>query len=158
MSQPVTCALCTEVATVHLSQVIHGKVTKVHLCEACAQKGGANDPSIFQLAEALASPPTQPKLVCPQCGMTDIDFRKKGRLGCAQCWQVLGDGLRVVLAKVQPRLIHAGRNPVGFLPLARWRRRLAEARVEMTEAVAKEDYEVAARLRDEITDLENRLQ
>ncbi|MEY3911927.1 MAG: hypothetical protein RLY37_1395, partial [Verrucomicrobiota bacterium] len=52
MSQPIQCSLCEEAATVHLSQVVHGKVKKVHLCEACAQKGGATDPAVFQLAAA----------------------------------------------------------------------------------------------------------
>ena len=55
MSKPIQCSLCEEAATVHLSQVVHGKVTKVHLCEACAQKGGATDPAVFQLADALAA-------------------------------------------------------------------------------------------------------
>ncbi|NBV56167.1 MAG: excinuclease ABC subunit B, partial [Verrucomicrobia bacterium] len=50
MSNPIQCSLCEEAATVHLSQVVHGKVKKVHLCEACAQKGGATDPAVFQLA------------------------------------------------------------------------------------------------------------
>ncbi len=141
----------------HLSQVIHGKVTKVHLCESCAQKGGASDPSIFQLAEALAAPHSEPKVVCPKCGFTDQDFRKKGRLGCASCWEVFGDSLQLLLAKVQFQPVHVGRTPPGFLPLERWRQRLEAARLEMSKAVAKEDYEVAARLRDEITELEARL-
>ena len=53
--------------------------------------------------------------------------------------------------------VHVGRTPPGFLPLERWRQRLEAARLEMSKAVAKEDYEVAARLRDEITELEARL-
>jgi protein arginine kinase activator len=157
MSQSVKCSLCQEVATVHLSQVIHGKVTKVHLCESCAQKGGASDPSIFQLAEALAAPPVEAKVVCPQCGFTDQDFRKKGRLGCPACWQVFGDSLQLLLTKVQFKPVHVGRLPAGFLPLERWRQRLVAARTEMSEAVAQEDYEAAARLRDEISELETRL-
>ena len=56
MSQPIKCSLCEEAATVHLSQVVHGKVTKVYLCEACAQKGGATDPAVFQLADAAHYP------------------------------------------------------------------------------------------------------
>ena len=93
MSQPIKCSLCEEAATVHLSQVVHGKVTKVHLCEACAQKGGATDPAVFQLADALTTASPAPTLTCPQCGFTDIDFRKRGRLGCPSCWETFGDAL-----------------------------------------------------------------
>jgi protein arginine kinase activator len=158
MSKPLKCSLCEEAATVHLSQVVHGKVTKVHLCEACAQKGGATDPAVFQLADALTSSAgAAPTIACPRCGFTDIDFRKRGRLGCPSCWEVFGDALGGLLAKVQHEPEHVGRAPVGTPPAGRLRRRLEEARREMEQAVAAEDFESAARLRDEIAALEQQL-
>ncbi|MEI7650999.1 MAG: UvrB/UvrC motif-containing protein [Verrucomicrobiota bacterium] len=158
MSKPLKCSLCEEAATVHLSQVVHGKVTKVHLCEACAQKGGATDPAVFQLADALtAATPAAPTITCPQCGFTDIDFRKRGRLGCPSCWETFGDALGGLLAKVQHEPEHVGRAPAGVLPAAQLRRRLVAARLEMEKSISAEDYEVAARLRDEIAALEKQL-
>jgi protein arginine kinase activator len=158
MSQPLKCSLCEEAATVHLSQVVHGKVTKVHLCEACAQKGGATDPAVFQLADALTSSVmAAPAITCPKCGFTDIDFRKRGRLGCPSCWEVFGEVLGGLLTKVQHEPEHVGRAPAGILPAGQLRRRLEAARREMERAVTSEEFEVAARLRDEISTLEQQL-
>jgi protein arginine kinase activator len=157
MSKALQCSLCGEPATVHLSQVVQGKITKVHLCEACAQKGGATDPAVFQLADALAAGAPAPQLVCPECGFTDVEFRKRGRLGCPSCWKVFGPALDTLLAKVQPETTHVGRAPAGAEPVGALRRRLEEARREMTAAISGEDYESAARLRDEIAHLESRL-
>ena len=157
MSKPIQCSLCEEAATVHLSQVVHGKVTKVHLCEACAHKGGATDPAVFQLADALAAATPAPTLTCPHCGYTDLDLRKRGRLGCPACWETFGEALGGLLLKVQHETAHVGRAPAGVIPLARLRRRLEDARAEMAKAVAAEDYEAAARLRDEVAALERQL-
>ncbi|MFM7742574.1 MAG: UvrB/UvrC motif-containing protein [Verrucomicrobiota bacterium] len=157
MAKPIRCSLCEETATVHLSQVVHGKVTKVHLCESCAQKGGATDPAVFQLADALAPATPAPALTCPHCGFTDLDFRKRGRLGCPACWETFGEALGGLLLKVQHEPAHVGRAPAGVIPLARLRRRLEAARAEMANAVAAQDYEGAARLRDEVAALERQL-
>ena len=157
MSQPIKCSLCEEAATVHLSQVVHSKVTKVHLCEACAQKGGATDPAVFQLADALISASPAPTLTCPKCGFTDIDFRKRGRLGCPSCWETFGDVLGGLLLKVQHEAAHVGRAPTGTLPSGQLRRRLDDARREMEKAITSENYEAAARPRDEIAELEQQL-
>lgn len=157
MSKALKCSLCGEPATVHLSQVVQGKITKVHLCEACAQKGGATDPAVFQLADALAATAPAPQVVCRECGFTDVEFRKRGRLGCPSCWQVFGPALAALLAKVQPESTHVGRAPAGMQPTGALRHRLDEARREMAVAIGGEDYEAAARLRDEIVRLESRL-
>jgi protein arginine kinase activator len=157
MSQPLQCSLCAEVATVHLSQVVGGKVTKVHLCEACAGKGGAVDPAVFQLADALQAPGPAAELVCPHCGFTDVDFRKRGRLGCPACWETFGGALSPLLTKVQHETAHVGRAPAGIAPVGRLRQRLVAARAALAAAVAAEDYEAAARFRDEVAALETAL-
>ena len=64
------------------------------------------------------------------------------------------DGL---LVKVQHEPAHVGRAPAGVVPVAQLRRRLDAARLEMTAAVTGEDFEAAARLRDEIAALERQL-
>jgi protein-arginine kinase activator protein McsA len=62
-----------------------------------------------------------------------------------------------LLLKVQHEPLHVGRAPVGVAPLGRLRHRLAAARTELAAAIAAEDYERAARLRDEIAGLETSL-
>jgi protein-arginine kinase activator protein McsA len=55
-----------------------------------------------------------------------------------------------LLNKVQHEAHHVGRAPAGTLPVGQLRQRLLEAQQEMTAAIAAEDYEAAAQLRDEV--------
>lgn len=159
MAKSVPCSVCGAAATVHLTQIVQGKMTKVHLCEACAAKGGAGDPAVFQLAGALAEAGgiAGAGLACPSCGMTEGDFLKRGRLGCPDCWTGLAPILGPLVAKVQQGAEHLGRGPSGARSPEQMRRRLEAARREMEAAVETEDYETAARLRDLIRELEAQL-
>lgn len=159
MAKTVPCSVCGAAATVHLTQIVQGKMTKVHLCEGCAEKGGAGDPAVFQLAGALASPGASglTGASCPACGLTEADFLKRGRLGCPDCWTHLAPLLGPLVAKVQQGAEHLGRAPTGVRSPAQLRRRLEAARGEMRAAVESEDYEAAARLRDLIRELEAQL-
>ena len=159
MAKNVPCSVCGAAATVHLTQIVQGKMTKVHLCEACAAKGGAGDPAVFQLAGALgnAGEPSATALACPSCGMTEGDFLKRGRLGCPDCWTGLAPILGPLVGKVQQGAEHLGRAPAGARSPEQMRRRLEAARREMETAVETEDYEAAARLRDLIRELESQL-
>ncbi|MGA0133109.1 MAG: UvrB/UvrC motif-containing protein [Opitutales bacterium] len=155
MGDSSRCSICGQPATVDLTQIDAGKFTKVHLCDACAQKGGATDPSVFKLADALAAPSAPAAIVCPACGFTDVDFRKRGRLGCPACWTVFADALGGLLSKVQHDAAHQGRAPAGSSGAAGPARvRLESARRELEAAVKAEAFETAARLRDEILRLE----
>lgn len=160
MAKSVPCSVCGAAATVHLTQIVQGKMTKVHLCEGCAAKGGAGDPAVFQLAGALAeagSLANHPALACPVCGMTEAEFLKRGRLGCPACWTGLAPVLGPLVGKVQQGVEHLGRAPTGTRAPEQVRRRLEAARREMAAAVETEDYEAAARLRDLIRELEGQL-
>lgn len=157
MSKPLQCSVCDAVATVHLTQITQGKVHKVHYCEACANKGGAGDAAVFQLADAVSAAITAPTLVCPTCHFSDADFRRSGRLGCPDCWPVFLEALDGLLMKVQHQVQHIGRAPSGALALGQIRHRLQLAQTEIAKAIAAEDYEVAARLRDEIAQLSAQL-
>lgn len=158
MAKTVPCSVCGATATVHLTQIVQGQVTKVHLCEGCAEKGGVGDPAVFQLAGALSQADVPPSLACPACGLNDADFRKRGRLGCPACWPALAPVIDPLLGKMQRGAQHLGRGPAGRVPSPEQDRlRLEAARREMADAVASEDYEAAARLRDLIRELEGRL-
>jgi len=130
-------------------------MTQVHYCEACSQGKGATDPAVFKLADVLSAQSAPPSLVCPSCGFSDVDFRKRGRLGCPVCWEVFGAALGGLLAKVQHEPLHHGRSPVAVdADPAATRARIESLRRELDAAARAEDFEAAARLRDEIGRLE----
>jgi len=149
--------MCGVIATVHLTQIIQGKVSKIHYCEACANKGGAGDASFFEIQKLAQVAALQPAIVCPVCNFTDIDFRRLGRLGCPSCWDVFAAPLDQLLNSVQHDSQHMGRVPVGEPSVTQIRKRISAAQAEMEHAIKEENYEKAAQLRDEIAKLKTQI-
>ncbi len=143
-------------ATVFLTQILEGKMHKVNLCEACSKEKGVQDPTSFALADLLLGigaaeeiekgAPTQK---CPVCGFSQADFKKTGRLGCSECYVTFAEGLNSLL-----KAMHKGTEHVGKLPERAQMRALTE---NLQKAVADENYETAASLRDQIKQLESEL-
>ncbi|HND88284.1 MAG TPA: hypothetical protein PK971_08145, partial [Saprospiraceae bacterium] len=83
----MVCMVCKkQEATVHLTQMVEGKIKKLDLCEACSKAKGIDDPTGFSLADLLmglgasqelVQPGTAPGLACPTCGFTHADFIDK---------------------------------------------------------------------------------
>ncbi len=91
---------------------------------------------------------------CPLCGMAPAELTAGGRAGCPQCYTVYADLLAGALLSLRGDAPHRG-----CLPTAVRERRARTARIEslrtsLREAVAAEQYERAAELRDEIRALE----
>ncbi len=147
------CEHChTNEANFHRVQVINGARTEEHLCAQClsAQQGAAN---IGSMIAALFSPveyvAPSAQLACKRCGATPASFRQTGRLGCEQCYTDLGGMIEPLLKRVQGRSRHTGRVPEGVIRPAP-EDPVQELRKQIADAVAREDYETAAQLRDEI--------
>lgn len=166
MSDTLHCAICNAPATVHLTQIAQGKVTKVHLCEACAAKGGVTEAPVLNLkdlmggapsGESAAAKPGGSSISCPSCGMTEAEFNKTARLGCVHCYDLFADNLAALLPRIQSGVTHGGKHPAGA-HLHAVRARLVKSRDELQKAVDDEKYEVAAKLRDTIAALEKELE
>jgi len=94
----------------------------------------------------------QPSITCSSCGLTYAEFEHTGRLGCAQCYRDFAAQLKPVLQKIHGRTQHAGRKPKAYVPDPKdvLDQRILELRTAMDTAVASENFEEAARLRDEL--------
>ena len=94
--------------------------------------------------------------VCSSCGLTFAEYEHTGRLGCAQCYRDFADQLNPSLHKIHGRMQHAGRKPKAYVPDPQHElnQRSNELRRLMDEAVAAENFEEAARLRDELKALQ----
>ena len=157
------CDFCKQKATVFLTQLVDGQMTKMCLCESCAREKGVTDPTGFALADLLlaggmpAQAPaagTSPGRACPDCGFTLADLKRVRRFGCATCYRTFRDEVDSML-----RGMHLGRRHVGKVPRGQMERhqrnqRLEQLRVRLDHAIASENYEEAAGLRDEIRDIE----
>jgi len=154
------CCICKEKeATVHLAQIAGEKMQKVDLCEECAKSKGVNDPTGFSLADLLlglgASQEIEQasggnELRCPRCGFSQADFKKAGRLGCAECYRTFSEALAGLLKTMHKGTRHVGKVPE-FLRQGRdLSDRLKTLQKKLAKAIDSEDFEQAAVLRDEI--------
>ncbi|HEY3914196.1 MAG TPA: UvrB/UvrC motif-containing protein [Verrucomicrobiae bacterium] len=143
-------------AKVHLTQIVGDKMQKVDLCEECAKQKGVNDPAGFSLADLLlglgASQEisTAEDVKCPNCGFTQADFKKAGRLGCSLCYQTFAEGLEGLLKSMHKGVKHVGKVPVALRQSRDLSDRLKHLQKKLDKAVTAEDFEEAASLRDEI--------
>jgi protein arginine kinase activator len=154
------CCVCKEKeATVHLTQIVGEKMQKVDLCEACAKQKGVNDPAGFSLADLLlglgASQEMEQAsggadLKCPHCGFSQADFKKSGRLGCADCYEVFGEGLESLLKSMHKGTRHVGKAPAALRQVREAQREVKALQEELNHAIAEEKFEKAAELRDEL--------
>jgi protein arginine kinase activator len=161
------CEVCQqENATVHLTQIISGKMQKIDLCEKCAKEKGVADPAGFSLADMLLglgaadeikAGNSSEELVCPQCGFTQPDFKKTGRLGCPQCYVTFSEGLGVILKDMHKGTQHKGKIPHRAAKAQEFQTKLKDLHSELQTAVKSENYEAAASLRDQIHTIETQL-
>jgi protein arginine kinase activator len=151
----MTCQRCQDEATVHQTGTVDGTRPELHLCLACARQAGLvpeEPPSLAldaviqslivtnvgELVGELAS------LTCPDCGLKFMEFRARGRLGCPHDYRVFARGLLPLLGRAHGATRHVGKVA---------RRRPADSdrlRTKLRDAIAREDYELAARLRDQL--------
>ena len=89
-------------------------------------------------------------IACEQCGMTYAEFKKCGMLGCAACYQAFREPMTALLQRVHGNTQHAGRIPGGVHGGVSIRMNIDRLKQQLQKAVAAEEYEQAAKLRDAI--------
>lgn len=172
------CRICGKRASIFLTQIIDGQATELALCEECAKTKGLFDPQSLTLAEkffpeefrkrvdkliselghaqwhdkdkdAPRPPETDSLTQCPTCRFTLEDFRQTGRLGCPDCYQVFAGEIDGGAPCPAPE--SAQTEDSDGLNGPELRRSLEQ---RLQKAVAREDYEEAAKLRDRIRELD----
>ena len=157
----MVCQFCKlKEASVHVTEIADNKVKKVDACAACAKEKNYHDPAAFAIADHLLGLGAAQKmeeaseavgaLSCNQCGYTQADFKKSGRLGCAHCYDIFSDGLDSVLKTMHKDIRHRGKVPAGMKSALEGAHRLQGLNRDLQVAIGQEDFESAARLRDEI--------
>lgn len=158
------CNVCKQnEAKVHLTKIVGDKMQKVDLCEDCSKEKGVDDPTSYSLADALLGKATEeiaalaetevaaePGLKCPVCGYTQADFKKAGRFGCADCYATFGEGLETMLRTMHKGTRHTGKVPAALQQSRAEAQKLKLLQKRLEKAIAEENFEEAAQLRDEI--------
>jgi protein arginine kinase activator len=162
--KPMKCDLCDKPAVVHEVTVNSGVKNELHLCEEHARAHGIALPghqpinqllTQFTVSQTPSRRPSSARKACPSCGLRFAQFRQSGVLGCSDCYETFERQLTPMIERAQNGgTSHAGKCPrrVGTsLDRQLQIRRLVK---EMEEAVAAEQYERAAELRDQLQDME----
>jgi len=123
-------------------------------------------PSGQPAAEPGRAKGATPAPVCPSCGLSFSDFKQSGNLGCAACYGAFETQLTALLERAQEgAALHVGKSPrrAHENPPARTPgiggpghshqerlKKITTLRRQLDEAVRGEQYERAAKLRDEM--------
>lgn len=162
------CQHCDKTATFHITELTDPDGPAVlHLCEEHARtffnQEGTSHPAtaltnllskqlkLEKISEELSAVDMKQ---CPMCGITFAEFRKGGRLGCPYDYIAFEEDLEPLLVNIHGATGHSGKVPhnLAGTPLRQFR--LKELKEEMKEAIEKEQYEVAGKLRDRIAAIE----
>ena len=137
-------------AEVLVTTVVNGQAASRHLCRECVKKYKAGDLQgvLAAVLSAMAHKQQTPDITCHGCGLTYGEFQKTGMLGCAECYQAFRQHLAPLITRVQGRAQHAGRRPPVSPQEQERINKMEELRTLMEAAVAMENFEEAARLRD----------
>lgn len=165
----VICQKCKERdAVIHYTNIVNGMKVEKHLCQICAKEeqsdllGQMAFPlqqwlSGLLLSEAhhMTHAKQVPVIACPTCGLTYETFVKQGKFQCTDCYVAFAEVLVPLFEKLHNKNhAHVGKIPKRGGEEMIFHRKLLRLKQELKNMVAIENFEEAARLRDEIRALE----
>lgn len=152
-------------ANMHMKRIKNGSATEVHLCSDCARSLGYGDSfadfglgfsDIFSdlLGRGEKSLSGSSALRCSLCGKSFSDIAESGRVGCSECYVTFYDKLLPTLRKIHGKTAHQGKTPLNFTE-SKTKKTIdvSELKLALKEAIEREDFESAAKLRDEINEI-----
>ena len=159
--RPIDCTSCKKDCTIHLTQILNGKVNKVDMCEHCPHSKMIKSDKNINLMDFLINMNSgsiinsnhKKGTVCPECGMGEHAFKKTLRFGCVVCYQVFEPQLKLILSQTQKYAKHTGKIPTMYQDREVLRQKIQALKEELEKAISKEDYEKAAQLRDDLNSL-----
>lgn len=150
-------------ASVHVTRIVNGQKTESHLCQDCAQEysgmpGLFSAPnifaSLFEQAHPFSKKP-QKETICPTCNIKLSDLYRYNQFGCSDCYTTFKSEVEPIVRRLHGATRHVGKVPKRGYHKLNMERRIDGLRSQLDKAIVAEKYEEAAKLRDEIRDLEN---
>jgi protein arginine kinase activator len=159
------CGRCSKPAVLHITEIREGDVQALHLCEGCAKEylstseagGPPTETAVAESPGDSAESSEVDQQTCPSCGITFKEFRSQGRLGCPHDYIAFQSELMPLLENIHGETQHVGKAPKRAPQASQHQFKLVRLRSLLKAAVDEEQYEEAARLRDEIQQVESDL-
>jgi protein arginine kinase activator len=142
-------------------EILKGQKIEKHLCEIHAAEEGLAIKAVhtpinelltnFVKLHSGSTQPTVAELTCESCGMHFSQLREHSLLGCPDCYK----SFEAALGPLLERAHEGGTHHIGKVPRRAGagedrQAQLMRMRKRLDAAVEAEDYELAARLRDDI--------
>lgn len=175
------CELCEKnPATAHLTEVAdNGRdLQELHICNGCMSRLHLDLPNnppaiaeILAMAENSDHSDTDVEIEvnvqlqnedsgeddsarCPDCGISYSEFSKNNRFGCATDYQTFSDELTRLFDELQGASQHIGRGPGNADQHAQLLDKRIRLERKLQDVIAEERFEEAARIRDELKELD----
>ncbi|MBI4549298.1 MAG: UvrB/UvrC motif-containing protein [Candidatus Omnitrophica bacterium] len=150
-------------ASIHLTEIVNSQMLELHLCETCAQEKSGDLKTQFSFNELLNDLNSMIGLQkkeesrCRGCGLTYEEFAKSGRLGCPECYEDFSKPLTSLIKRVQKGIQHTGKKPGNTPTQIRFHIDLKDLQERLRKSIQMEEFEEAARIRDQIKQLETQI-
>lgn len=166
------CDICKKnEANVHITRVINGVKYDANLCEKCAKEKGEfnlsshidfTSPFTIQnilsgIMDYIGSTNETKKssdIICNNCGTTFNEFKERGFVGCGECYKSFSSTLVPIIKRVQGNTEHIGKIPKKSGRNIIEKKKLLKLKEDLQKAIAAEEYEKAAEIRDKIKEIQ----
>ena len=172
------CDKCKKnIANVKYTQIINGEKEELNLCEQCAQGMGINNFSMpinfsdffgeflqSDISNAFSESNYHIESRCKKCGMTFEEFASIGKFGCDNCYAVFNEKIDRILKGIHGTEKHVGRKLLNVKEEQNEKEEISKHNSQILEIerlknklkqlIKDENYEEAAKVRDEIKKLE----
>lgn len=165
------CQSCGEKeATIHFTKIEGGEMEEKHLCEDCAKDeeeiGLGVQFSLNDLfggllgfnIEGESTKTSKPDRVCDRCGVSYKRILGTGKFGCPDCFINFREDIESLLRSIHGHDEHKGKIPSNTSDRIKKKRKIEGLREELNLSIIEERYEDAAKLRDEIKELEETIE
>ena len=93
-------------------------------------------------------------ITCSVCNTSFEDYKKTGKLGCSRCYSTFEKQLKPIIEGIYGYSEHIGKFPKNEFKDVQAIRAVEHLKQQLNIAIQEEEYEQAAKLRDEILELE----
>lgn len=166
-------------ATIHLIRVQNDNVEKVNICAGCAEDFTffSEDDfykdltkilyKIFKADEGQSNGMRELKNLenleiiknsaCSFCGMDLKNIKKFGKMGCPNCYREFKNILLPIIKAIHKNIEHRGKIPENTTGQIKLEKSIRDLRNRLKREIFVENFEEAARIRDEISQLEKNI-
>lgn len=166
-------------ATIHLIRVQNDNVEKVNICAECAEdftffseddfykdltkilykifKADEGQPNGIRELKNLKNLEIRKNRSCSFCGMDLKNIKKLGKMGCPNCYREFKNILLPIIKAIHKNIEHRGKIPENTTGQIKLEKSIRDLRNRLKREIFIENFEEAARIRDEIRQLEKNI-